>query len=366
MSAERARRHLQAIAAAPRPAGSDAERRAREHCAAVLRESGYVVREEPFTYSTLPGKWGTPAAGVLSALVLAGASLAGAHGHARAALGTVAAGAVLLAALGHWLAHHAVLAIPVARAHGVNLVATRSVPSVWLVAHLDSKSQPVPIAVRAFGVMASIAVWLLAIALAASGSAGWIGAPALWPWIGVAGAVAALPVIASVVSARSPGALDDASGVATVLLAAAEVDDERVGVLLTSAEELGLAGARAWVRARASRGGCGVNVDGVDDTGHVRVTVPLSRGARVARALAHAAEQEGVHVDVRPLVPGVLLDAVALSDAGWEVATVSRGRLATVLRIHTPRDVVGTMSGQGIAETARVVAGAVTLMLREG
>ena len=43
-----------------------------------------------------------------------------------------------------------------------------------------------------------------------------------------------------------------------------------MGVLLTSAEELGLAGARAWVHAWAQDGrapGVALNCDGVDDRG---------------------------------------------------------------------------------------------------
>ena len=64
----------------------------------------------------------------------------------------------------------------------------------------------------------------------------------------------ALPVMASVVGARSAGALDNASGVATVLRAVELLArDVAVGVVLTSAEELGLAGARAWAREATPR-----------------------------------------------------------------------------------------------------------------
>ncbi len=367
MSLARARRHLDAIAAAPRPAGSDAERVARHYCARVLRAAGYATQEEPFSYSALPGRWGTPVSGALSILCLAVAACAGSHHRAFVALAVLATSAVALSAGGWWLARSGVLSLPMARAHSVNLVATRSVPSVWLMAHIDSKSQPVSIAIRAVGVLASLGVWLGALAVALWQTFGGGAAQVLWPWIALAGALAGLPVVASVVGTRSPGALDDASGVATVLLAAEELARTRrdVGVVITSAEELGLAGARAWVRARTSTHGPGVavNVDGVDDAGVLRVTMGGRRPERLVRALTASAERAGMRVRARRLVPGVLLDAVALADAGWEAVTVSRGALATVLRIHTPRDVVGHMTGRGIDESARVIGGAVRQLL---
>jgi hypothetical protein len=53
---------------------------------------------------------------------------------------------------------------PVMRRRGVNIEATRgaSSPQLWLVAHLDSKSQPVPMLVRVAGVIV-LAVGLLAV-----------------------------------------------------------------------------------------------------------------------------------------------------------------------------------------------------------
>src|SRR5690606_32557402 len=121
---------------------------------------------------------------------------------------------------------------------------------VWLMAHLDSKSQPVPIAGRAAAI--SLTALLLGAALVYA-AAQWAGLATGAHWLAftIAGVLVALPIIATTVGSRSPGALDDASGVATVLLAAAALPRDRAcGVCLTSAEELGLAGARAWVATR--------------------------------------------------------------------------------------------------------------------
>jgi acetylornithine deacetylase/succinyl-diaminopimelate desuccinylase-like protein len=351
-----ARRHLERIAAAPRPAGSGAEREARAYCAAVLRELGFSVREEPFEYSTVPGRLGTPWSGAASILLLAAAGHLGWRGEASDALAVLVVGGAVVAGGAVWLARRGVLALPWWRRRGTNLVAVRGTPSVWLMAHLDSKSQPVPIMVRALGVMAMLLVWALALAVALAQRG---GAPLAWawPWLSAAGLVAGAPVAASVVRARSPGALDDASGVAAVLHAAAELPAParaRVGIVLTSAEELGLAGARAWVRGREQARA--INVDGVDDSGDLRVTYSARRPQRLVDCVLAAARACGVPARAARLVPGVLVDGVALADTGWDVVTISRGTWRTVARIHTPRDDLARLGGDGVAKVAQVVA----------
>lgn len=350
-----ARRHLERLASAPRPAGGEGERAARAYCAAELRALGFAVREEPFTYSAAPGRYATPAAGVASILLIATAAHAGWRGHAGWALHVLVAGLVVLGLAGAWVARHGVLRLPWLRRVGTNLTATRGdAPALWLVAHLDSKSQPVPIGLRALGVMLSVIVWIAALAMAGLQSHHAAAAGA-WPWIAVAALVAGAPVAASVVGARSPGALDDASGVASVLSAAAGVPRERsLGVLLTSAEELGLAGARAWARAHAP--GTAINIDGVDDVGAIRVSWSRPRPTALAAGVVEAARVEGERAAAAPLIPGILVDGVALADAGWVVVTISRGTWRTVARIHTRRDGLEHLRGGGVAAVARVVA----------
>lgn len=346
-----AREHLERLAAHPRPAGSPAERDARDWCRTTLAAVGFAVTAEPFSYSAVPGRAATPALGLAGmAAVCIGARLA-AGGHAwRAALVMVLAG-VLVATIGAWLARVAVTRLPWGRREGINLVATRGdePPTLWLSAHLDSKSQPVPILLRAAAISALLVVWIVAIAVAmAQGALG--GGPGPWPWIAAAGVLAGLPVAASVVGARSPGALDNASGVAAVVRAA-ELADARapLGVLLTSAEELGLAGARAWVRTRRYPPARAINVDSVDDTGPVSITYTGRRPNQLVDSLRAT---DG-HVRVSRLAPGVLTDAVALTDGGWQAVTVSKGTWRTVARIHTPSDNLTALTGQGVESVAR-------------
>jgi hypothetical protein len=291
--------------------------------------------ERDFEYSAAVGEYGTPVAGVLAFCV----SLVALGTQSRLVL---IGGALLLAIGGRWLAQRGVLGLPLRRRKGVNLEARRgaSDPSLWLVAHIDSKSQPIPLLLRAAGIL------LVAVA--------WIGA-LLWTteWLYV-GLIGSLPIIASTVGRRSAGAVDNASGVATVLTAASLLPSELpVGVLITDAEELGLAGARAWCSNRVP--GVVLNCDGVDDTGPLTLMWTRPRARRLESAF-------GAGVRVIPLVPGVLVDGLAFSDAGWEAITLSRGTLGTLRRIHTREDDLEHMKGIGVAHAARELARAVVTL----
>jgi len=141
-----------------------------------------------------------------------------------------------------------------------------------------------------------------------------------------------------------------------VLFAAEALPREMaVGVLLTSAEELGMAGARAFAAAHAPA--MAINVDGVDDRGST-ICMYHGRAARVRVGVARAARAIGMRVRVQPTIPGLLTDGVALADAGWSAVTMSRGTLRTLWRIHRAGDVAERLRGKGMHEVARLVASA--------
>ncbi len=352
-----ARRHLEALARAPRPAGGAEEARARAYCADVLTAAGLAVAEEPFSYSTLPGRVATPLLGAVAGGVFAAAGHLGWQDQPGFALAIIAGGAAILGVAGMWVARFGVLRLPWQRAQSSNLVASRGNPSIWLVAHLDSKSQPVAILVRAVGVIGLLVAALAAVIVGGLHIAGG-DVRGMWPWITGVGVLSSLPVAASVVRSRSPGALDDASGVSTVLTVAQSLPQQlALGVVLTSAEELGLAGARAWVRGRGAVHA--INVDGVDDAGALRLTWTKRRPTELLDLLTVRAAEAGVPARVGRLIPGALLDGVAFADAGWQVVTVSRGTLRTVARIHTPRDSLEHLRGEGIAVTASIIRSAI-------
>ena len=348
--------HLAVLGREPRPAGSPAERRARDYAERVLDDAGFTVTREPFTYSRFPGRFATPIGGAVLALVILVAVALGLAGAPRTALAALVAGGSAMAVFVKAMMGDAVLTLPVQRAWSENLVATwgSESPRVWLVAHLDTKSQPVPSLVRIAGIallflalMAALAACALQLAMLPHRTAWW-GVLALT-------LLGAPPVMASVVGTRSDGAVDNASGVAAVLAAAVAVRPESMfGVLLSSAEELGLAGARAW--ARDVKKGTALNCDGVDDAGELTIMYSGPAPTPLIQTL-NALTARPPRVRRMPL--GLLTDSVALADRGWATVTVSRGSLATLRRVHTPADSLAGLRGDGIDEVASLLARAV-------
>jgi hypothetical protein len=268
----------------------------------------------------------------------------------------------VLAALGlfaRYLMRRGVLDFPLSRRTSTNLVATPTEhePAIWLVAHLDSKSQTIPMLVRiaavtVFGVSV-IAVMLAATMVAVAGHDSpdlQHQAAAVAHHASLALMISSLPLILCFIGNRSPGALDNASGVAAVLLAAQKLEGRNVGVLLTSAEELGLAGARAFARTHAGRS-IAINCDTVDDAGSF-LCMRSQRPSPVLELAVRKASGKGT----RAMLPGVLADNIAFSDAGWDSFTISRGNLGTLARVHTSRDRAGHIDGTGIAQASQLIA----------
>jgi hypothetical protein len=348
--------HLDALAKNPRPAGSAAAAAARSYCAAQLRSLGFSVVERPFTYSALPGRYGASLIGCVGMLPLALASALGQMGYGSQAARLVFLGVLVTIHLVISLSGRGATQRASMSESGVNLEASRGAePGVWLVAHIDSKSQPVSTAVRTTGVLLLFLAIVFGVVLSLQQFFFSIPAGA-WLALGFLAIAGGGPLALSTVGNRSDGAADNASGVASVLEAAALVDPGKsFGVLITDAEEIALAGARAWVKDR--KPGVAVNCDTVDDDGAFVVMFYgrasyLKIGLR-ALELARAEDREAMMI--RPL-PGVLTDSLAFRDEGWETVTLGRGTIRTLNRIHTPRDNLASMRGTGIPAAARILA----------
>jgi hypothetical protein len=227
--------------------------------------------------------------------------------------------------------------------YGVNLIAVRPSagppvrPAVWLTAHYDSKGQPISMAIRLAAVTALV-LGAAALPLAL--------VPAL-----VLLAVGILVLSRNRATDRSPGAVDNASG---VLAALATVDrlprDAPVGLLLPDAEELGLVGAQALVRERPEllRNAAVINFDGLDDAG--RPVAFLHRRGPVGEAAAAA-----LHALSAPWLP-VVVDGIALAGPARECVTIMKGDWATMRVVHTTRDAADRLTLVGALEVAEGVA----------
>jgi hypothetical protein len=225
------------------------------------------------------------------------------------------------------------------------------------VAHLDSKSQPIPSMVRVVGVLLVVLGLVLALGALGLTLAGGSARTLFWGAV-LATGLGALPVLASVVGEHSDGAVDNASGVAAVLQAAELLDPAcSCGIVLPTAEELGLAGARAWARTHAR--GIALNCDGVDDDGDVVIMFNKREPSALVNAI-RAASSESVRVRRMPL--GLLTDSTALNDAGWDTVTVSHGSLETLRRIHTTRDSLASLHGTAVDRVATILARAAEVL----
>ena len=344
--------HLARLGAASRPAGSRAAAEARAYCAAILRALGFSVTERSFEYSKFTGAFAAPLAGVcVAAFAIAIFALRPLSATTLLALGVIAG---IVALLFGYLGSRGVLDLPFVRAHAVNLEATKggSEPTVWLVAHIDSKWQPVSMISRIAGVILSVIGLLGLVATSISTRPSVNSAAAVFLVIAAAGAG---PLLLSFVGARNHGTLDNASGVATVLAAAELLAAEAsVGVLITDAEELALAGARAWAVTRQPA--IALNCDSIDDDGELVVMYSGPAPDRLLSVFSNVARETGEPLRVLRLIPGILTDHVALASAGWTTVTLSRGTARTLRRIHTSQDTLATMRGAGIAGAARVLA----------
>jgi Zn-dependent M28 family amino/carboxypeptidase len=226
---------------------------------------------------------------------------------------------------------------------------------------VDSKSQPLPTRLRMAGIAvlgSGVLLTLVAVALTLGGDSSRTVLWMLCAFLAVSGGGAA---VASVVRNDSPGAVDNASGVAAVLSAAVSLDaSAAVGVLIPSAEELGLAGARAWIRAHGAEQGFVLNCDGVDDQGEMTLMYTRTKPEPIVNAVGSAAGA----LQVRRMPPGLLLDSVAFADAGWSAATLSHGSMRTLARVHTRFDSLEALRGAQIDSMARVLVRAAEALAR--
>jgi acetylornithine deacetylase/succinyl-diaminopimelate desuccinylase-like protein len=353
---QRARDLVERLSQKPRFAGSQGEAEARALCKTELETVGFACVERPFEYSQWPGRWGVPvAAAVQTATILIVARTAMHQGPLVALIaGAALYVALLFASAGakrRWIT-----ALPFQRASSVNLEAGRGSPSVWLVAHLDTKSQTVPMLIRIASSIGMSAVTLVATVVLLFSLRGHPDVSETWRIVEISALIVALPSILCWVRNRSTGAVDNASGVAAVLLAAQSLSSIRdLGVLITSGEELGLAGARVWA-AKAHRGIVALNCDTVDDRGAWRMMYTGAIPGRLKIAGEAISSSSVPTPAMRRMIPGILADSMAFADRGIESVTLSRGTLSTLARIHTRGDNSSAFTGGGVAEASAFLA----------
>jgi peptidase M28-like protein len=221
---------------------------------------------------------------------------------------------------------------------GINLIAHRPSgrqtvrPSVWLVAHYDSKGQPVSMLVRLIGFLSLVIglVWLP------------LGGGSTLPIVPLALGFSIL--LHNRVTDKSPGAVDNATALVAVFMALDQLPrDAAVGVVFPDAEEYGLVGARALARDHAPlfADAALINLDGLDDTG--RPTALLHRPGRIGIAVADALQAR------RARWLPVIVDGIALARVARECVSILKGNAQTMAIVHTPHDTAARVTLDGAA-----------------
>ncbi len=358
---------LQAIAI-PRLTGSEGAATVTADLTARFEALGYNVREHDFTFNPWTGRWGITIAGTV---LLIGGFVASSllyYGHAIGAL--IALSVVLLLCLFVAFFLQRVLdRFKFGQVKGNNLLisAEGARPHYLLMAHRDSKSQPMPLAFRGPAIVVAGIAWIALFVLALMSTVELVQRSTIVA-AGVLAVVAGVILIFSWVANNSPGALDNASGVATLLgVAERERGAGDVAFLVTDAEELGLAGARAIARQMPAVYGV-INFDGIDDDGDFQVVEdfgwPRKRGKapHLAAALLSAAAAIDVPAHRRSVPFGIMLDHIPIVEAGTPALTLMRGTLASLRRVHRPIDNLQRLTGAGITRAVELTCAALFLL----
>jgi Zn-dependent M28 family amino/carboxypeptidase len=159
---------------------------------------------------------------------------------------------------------------------------------------------------------------------------------------------------------RSPGALDNASGLSTLIgVAASDRDHDDVAYLITDAEELGLVGSRAIARQLQPVIGV-INIDGIDDEGGFYILErfgipPRHIAPHLAAAIMTAATEMGEPAQRRTVPFGLLLDHMPLARVQLPAVTLMRGSMRSLLRVHLPTDSLAALNGVGIDSAIALV-----------
>jgi hypothetical protein len=345
------------ILSLPREAGTPETATARELVAAYLKELGYTVVVQKFTFAPSSLRafpiFGAGLGGLALALL---PFLGSTRLPAWSALALLASGLIALVVVvtGIGLGW-----VPLGEAlrEDANLIATRGddQPRRWIVAHLDSKAQGHSMAGRL------LAVWTVGLAvcdltLLALFRVNGTLAPA---WLGLG---AALALLAGVLAgrgrlrSRSLGARDNGTGLMAALSAAAATSDSRVGILITGAEEFGLVGARVFARLSPDVQKVEfVNLDTLDQEGKLYLVSHNARGERLARALEPPLSTLNVPIRRRRLPLGIFVDSAPLARTGASAITIGRLTWGTLRRIHTPADTPDGLSFDTAERVGRAV-----------
>lgn len=340
--------------AIPRAAGTSGEKMAKSYCAHTLKTFGIDVHDQPFNFSTLPEMITRVLPFMFGLLLWVIAMLfeSLSLNMFLILIGTSIAGTVCIF---FWFPLKK-LHTGTGRMTSANL--TGDIPAqnqakhhLVFMAHYDSKSQLLPIAIRSVCYIGLLICYSAAISSYVFSY--WHNDFPHRLLVQICGSGALLfgtLLLINVTRNRSPGAADNACGAAIVIelariFAKEPLSNVCLSFLLTGAEEYCLAGAFNHVKQQ----GVSVperkfiNIDGVGQQVPIRIIGREKRhvsadGQSLVSGLTAAARTISVTLVKMSALIGIGFDHGAMVCHGYEAITLACGNLGTLLRIHSPRD----------------------------
>jgi len=357
------------LACGPRGAGSAGGRRSADLIADLFGGAGLTVTREEFAVPLLPLILVARIVPLVGTLAMVAAGMMYVEHPAVSAV-IMAAGLALIYGAIRWY-RFAGKVFPVGRRVACANIVGRSEPvlgdrdTLILVAHYDSKSETVPLAVRVvtFFVAFALGIGLLILAVLA-----WVGL-VFAPWVAWAVTITASACLIlhvfNFTGNRSPGALDNASGLAVLATLAETLTDQlasRANLIFvaTDAEELGLAGISEFIRdppcrLDPQRTFC-LNFDTIGAGGVVYSTGSSKPFEHLRSELDRYLADQGLRPRHIRLIGGVGMDHMPLQAAGYWAVSLTQGPIGSILQIHRPGDTADLVDTTALTSIAQAVA----------
>lgn len=258
-----------------------------------------------------------------------------------------------------------------------NIIATNSAeqdgntPVLLLVAHYDSKSQVLPIAVRAvaYGIAMLGLIGLTVAVVVKVVTLVWMPDYIVWSLTGITTFCLLLLQI-NLTQNRSPGGFDNASGVGVMLEVARVVmargEKKPLIFLAAGAEEFGMCGALRYIQKHAREYNRNrtyvINLDGLGVGKGVNLVTrygipPVHTTRELVKVFQTSGASLDVQVSERYLPIGVGLDSIPIASRGFETVTLTAGDVGSVaLKIHSKQDSSDLIDVESLQQVGALIA----------
>ncbi len=383
--AKRAYHHIRHLAV-PRLAGSEGEAKAQEYIIQQFTKFGLHLQRERFHFTKFPAEVLPRILCAFITPIVISVPWLGEQFPLPICLACVLALAIAII-FTRWQ-KWAERLYEVGRKHcSENIVATTGetqdskIPTVILVAHYDSKSQVLPIAVRASAYGVSIFGLILLIIATVIQLIGFAGLPDAIAWA-IAGITSFCLLLLQInlTQNQSPGGFDNASGVGVLLEVARTVtargNKTPVTFLATGAEEYGMCGALRYIQKHADEHNRNrtyiINLDGLGIGNRVNLVTrygipPVCTTAKLRTWVQASGASLGVQIKERYLPVGVGLDSIPIASRGLETVTLTAGGASSVtLKVHSKQDRGELLSVESLQQVGELIVDVIERISQKG